>query len=74
MKPKLVNLDIPNLRDCSEMLHRLADDAQRLKAVHTIVVMETEDGKLDIRGYGDVKDTTSEIGLLQMAILELAFK
>ena len=72
MKPTLVNLDQPNLRNSSDMLRRLSIEVSSRKDVtHTIVVMELDDGTLDVRGYGEVADTAREVGILHMAALKL---
>ena len=70
---KIVALEQSHLRDSAEMLHRLADEVKQSgNIVHTIVILENDEGKLDIRGYGDVADTAREVGIIYGAALQLS--
>jgi hypothetical protein len=75
MSLSLVELKQPSLSDVPASLRELADQIERgdvPPSVHCIVVSELEEGEIELYGYGAVGLRSTEVGLLQMAVLKMA--
>ena len=75
---EVVRFPTPNLKDVPASLRRLADfleseSAQELQITHAIVVASSNvTGDLNVYGYGSIENRAHEVGILQMASLQLA--
>lgn len=71
----VVRLATPNLKDVPNSLRNLAEvfeEGDEFQAEHAIVVAVDADGELRTYGYGAVGNRAHEIGVLQMAIIQMA--
>jgi hypothetical protein len=72
---KVVELRKTNLTDVPACLRVLADKMENgdvRPSAHCIVVSEGPDGGIDLYGYGEVGTRATEVGLLQMAVVQMA--
>ena len=68
---KIVSLDQLNLMDIPGCLHRLADNLES-NVSHAIIILENNQGDLQVFGYGEVGNRAQEVGTLNMAALQMA--
>ena len=71
---KAIPIGVPNLRDVTRMLRRLADqiDAGEKPAIDMAVLVGRQvDGSTVTYGWGDVPNVVTAVGLLQWGIAHL---
>lgn len=72
---KVVELKNHNLVDVPLNLRKLAgqmEDGTVPASLHCIVISEDADGEISVYGYGEIGTRANEVGLLQMAAIQLA--